>query len=161
MLRARQQGVSGHHVKLVGPDPKSPGKKTSMSIHEWFNLGVDLIGDDQKDQLREADDLLLAALSDESNGWVVKRNILQSPLVTAMATGYGDMDEAFREIAPGTESDAKPKGLTYLACLVNWIQIGCPIIPIKPKLLGLAAAAIEPEPEPLKLGFPWGMGKVH
>ncbi len=161
MLRARQQGVSGHHVKLVGPDPKSPGKKTSMSIHEWFNLGVDLIGDDQKDQLREADDLLLAALSDESNGWVVKRNILQSPLVTAMATGYGDMAEAFREIAPGTESDAKPKGLTYLACLVNWIQIGCPIIPIKPKLLGLAAAAIEPEPEPLKLGFPWGMGKVH
>jgi len=101
---------------------------------------------------------LLAALSDETNGWIVKRNVLQSPMVTAMATGFGDMAEAFREIAPGTVSDANPKGLTYLACLVNWIQVACPIGPIKPEMLAAAKAAI---PQPRMYRHPWGMGKVH
>jgi hypothetical protein len=125
------------------------------------------VGDHQKEQLQKADDLLLAALCDEANGWIVKRNVLQSPLVTAMATGFGDMAEAFREMAPDTESDQNPRGITYLACLVNWIQIGCPIGEPKVEALsvtaGGAAVAMAPEPElsPRKKRFPWGMGKVH
>jgi hypothetical protein len=66
MLRARQQGATGHIVRLQGPDPKNPDQKTTMTIHEWFNLGANLVGDNQKEQLREADDLLLKALSDEA-----------------------------------------------------------------------------------------------
>jgi hypothetical protein len=166
MLRARQQGASGHRVHLVGPDPKDPTKKVNMSLHHWFNLGANLVGNNIDEQLRLADDLLLAALSDQANGWIVKKNVLQSPLVTAMATGFGDMAEAFREMAPGTQTDGNPQGITYLACLVNWIQIGCPIG--LPKLAALAvaagaAAAIAPEPEQeaRKRRYPWGMGKVH
>jgi len=45
MLRARQQGVSGHNIRLAGPDPKNPANKTTMSLHEWFNLGSNLVGD--------------------------------------------------------------------------------------------------------------------
>ena len=138
-----------------------------MSLHHWFNLGANLVGDNIDEQLRLADDLLLAALSDQSNGWIVKKDVLQSPLVTAMATGFGDMAVAFREMAPGTQSDDNPQGITYLACLVNWIQIGCPIG--LPKLAALAvtaggaAAAMAPEPEQeaRKRRYPWGMGKVH
>jgi hypothetical protein len=167
MLRARQKGVSGHRILLTGPDPEKPGQKVSRSLHWWFNLGSNLVGDHQKEQLQKADDLLLAALCDEANGWIVKRNVLQSPLVTAMATGFGDMAEAFREMAPDTESDQNPRGITYLACLVNWIQIGCPIGEPKVEALsvtaGGAAVAMAPEPElsPRKKRFPWGMGKVH
>ena len=59
------------------------------------------------------------------------------------------------------------QGITYLACLVNWIQIGCPISLPKPVALavtaGGAAAAMAPEPEldARKRRYPWGMGKVH
>jgi hypothetical protein len=167
MLRARQQGATGHRARLTGPDPKDPAKKTTQSLHWWFNLGANLVGKDQKEQLQKADDLLLAALSDEANGWIVKRNVLQSPLVTAMATGFGDMAEAFREMAPGTGSDDNPNGITYLACLVNWIQIGCPIGAPKAEAVAVsagAAAAVmaaEEEPKPRPYRHPWGMGKVH
>jgi hypothetical protein len=157
MLRARQQGCTGHNVRLQGPDPKNPEQKITMSLHEWFNLGANLVGDSQKEKLREADDFLLRALSDESNGWIVKRNVLLSPLVTAMASGFGDMAEDFREIAPNAISD-NGKSLTYLACLVNWIQAGCPIEgDLREKAL-LAAAPPRP-PRPAR--YPWGMGKVH
>jgi ribosome-associated toxin RatA of RatAB toxin-antitoxin module len=166
MLRARQQGATGHRTRLVGPDPDKPGATVSKTIHEWFNLGTNLVGKDKEEQLRKADDLLLAALSNKTNGWIVNKNVLQSPLVTAMATGFGDMAEAFREIAPGTVSDDAPHGLTYLACLVNWIQVGCPIGLEKPKALAVAAGvgaapALEPEAVRRKRRFPWGMGKVH
>ncbi|MFZ1005274.1 MAG: LodA/GoxA family CTQ-dependent oxidase [Candidatus Sulfotelmatobacter sp.] len=157
MLRARQQGATGHNVRLQGPDPKNPDQKTTMTIHEWFNLGANLVGDNQKEQLREADDLLLKALSDEASGWIVKRNVLESPMVTAMATGVGDMADAFREIAPNAESD-DGKSLTYLACLVNWIQAGCPIEGDLRAKAVLAAAPLRP-PRPFR--YPWGMGKVH
>jgi hypothetical protein len=157
MLRARQQGATGHNVRLLGPDPKNPDQKTTMTIHEWFNLGANLVGDNQKEQLREADDLLLKALSDEANGWIVKRDVLKSPMVTAMATGIGDMADAFREIAPNAESD-DGKSLTYLACLVNWIQAGCPI---EGDLRAKAAVAAAPLRPPRPFRYPWGMGKVH
>jgi hypothetical protein len=107
--------------------------------------------------LREADDLLLKALSDEANGWIVKRNVLESPMVTAMASGVGDMADAFREIAPNAESD-DGKSLTYLACLVNWIQAGCPI---EGDLRAKAAVAAAPLRPPRPFRYPWGMGKVH
>ena len=154
MLRARQQGVSGHRVQLQGPDPDKPGQKITGPLHWWFNLGTDLMGNDAKakDQLRKADDALLGALSDQVNGWIVKRDVLQSPMVTSMATGFGDMAVAFREIAPNTS------GKTYLACLVNWIQAGCPIGETEQKALALAAA---PKEDQAKRRFPWGMGKVH
>ena len=157
MLRARQQGATGHIVRLQGPDPKNPDQKTTMTIHEWFNLGANLVGENQKEQLREADDLLLKALSDEANGWIVKRDVLKSPMVTAMATGVGDMADAFREIAPNAESD-DGKSLTYLACLVNWIQAGCPI---EGDLRAKAAVAAAPLRPPRPFRYPWGMGKVH
>jgi hypothetical protein len=157
MLRARQQGATGHNARLTGPDPKNPGQEITMSIHEWFNLGANLVGDNQKEQLREADNLLLRALSNETNGWIVKRNVLESPLVTAMATGYGDMADAYREIAPGAESDDGKK-FTYLACLVNWIQAGCPI---EGDLREKAVLAIAPLRPPRPFRYPWGMGKVH
>jgi hypothetical protein len=153
MLRARQQGVTGHRVQLQGPDPDKPGQKITKPLHWWFALGTNLVGTDAqiKEQLRKADDALLSALSDPVNGWVVKRNVLQSPLVTSMATGFGDMAEAFREIAPRTS------GKTYLACLLNWIQLGCPVgdVEVKAALLEAAKAPAKKRP------FPWGMGKVH
>ncbi len=157
MLRARQQGATGHNARLLGPDPKNPGQEITMSIHEWFNLGANIVGDNQGEQLREADNLLLRALSNKTNGWIVKRDVLESPLITAMATGYGDMADAFREIAPGAESHHGKK-LTYLACLVNWIQAGCPI---EGDRLEAAAVAAAPEREPRPPRYPWGMGKVH
>ncbi|HTS25713.1 MAG TPA: LodA/GoxA family CTQ-dependent oxidase [Bryobacteraceae bacterium] len=162
MLRARQQGASGHRARIQGPDPDNPSQKVTKPLHWWFNLGTNLVGDNLPEQLRKADDLLLAALSDPANGWIVKGNILQSPLVTSMATGWGDMAEAFREHAPGAACDPKdyPDGITYLACLVNWIQAGCPIGEAEQKAIALAVAA-EPEPEPRKRRHPWGMGKVH
>jgi hypothetical protein len=130
-----------------------------MSLHAWFDLGSNLVGDDQKEQLQKADDLLLGALSDETNGWIVKGNVLKSPMVTAMATGFGDMAEAFREIAPGSTSDANSKDLTYLAGLANWIQAGCPIRPIETEMRTEATAKAQTEPR--KYRHPWGMGKVH
>ena len=117
MLRARQQERRATTYVCKGLIRKILIRKTTMTIHEWFNLGTNLVGDNQKEQLREADDLLLKALSDEANGWIVKRDVLKSPMVTAMATGIGDMADAFREIAPNAESD-DGKSLTYLACLV-------------------------------------------
>jgi len=162
MLRARQQGASGHRARIEGPDPDNPRKKVTNPLHWWFNLGANLVGDNLPEQLRKADDLLLGAISDPANGWIAKGNILQSPMVTSMATGYGDMAEAFREIAPSATSDPDdyPGGITYLGCLVNWIQAGCPIGDAEQKALALAVAA-EPEPEARKRRHPWGMGKVH
>lgn len=162
MLRARQQGASGHRARIQGPDPENASQKVTQPLHWWFNLGANLVGDHLPEQLRRADDLLLAALSDPANGWVVKGNILQSPLVTSMATGYGDMAEAFREHAPGAVYDPAdyPDGITYLACLVNWIQAGCPIGEAEQRAVAAAVEA-EPEPEPRKRRHPWGMGKVH
>ena len=117
------------------------------------------MGKDQAEQLKRADDLLLGALSDESNGWIQVGNVLESPMVTAMATGFGDMAEAFRDIAPGTESDDNPNGITYLEALANWIMYGCPIGEVPtPKVTALVAAAAEFK---RKRRHPWGMGKVH
>jgi hypothetical protein len=162
MLRARQAGATGHRAQLEGPDPAHPSQKITRPIHWWFNLGAYLVGDDIPGQLQKADDALLAALSEPSNGWIVKGNVLQSPLVTSMATGYGDMAEAFREHAPGAVYDPSdyPDGITYLACLVNWIQAYCPIGEEAQKKVAMAVAA-EPAPEPRKRRHPWGMGKVH
>jgi hypothetical protein len=160
MLRARQQGVSGHRIMLQGPDKS--GAIVTHPLHWWFNLGTNLVGDNQAEQLREADSLLMGALSYPANGWVVKKNVLQSPLVTAMATGFGDMAEAFRELAPGASFDPADylDGMTYLACLVNWIQVGCPTDEGEQKAIAMALAAAPPV-EPRKLRHPWGMGKVH
>jgi hypothetical protein len=162
MLRARQQGASGHRAQIQGPDPDHSGQKVTKPLHWWFDLGTNLIGDNLPEQLRKADDLLLAAISEPANGWIVKGNILQSPMVTSMATGYGDMAEAFRELAPGAVYDAAdyPDGITYLACLVNWIQAGCPIGEDEQKAMAMAVAA-EPELEARQRRHPWGMGKVH
>jgi hypothetical protein len=150
MLRARQQGASGHRVRLQGPDPDNPGQPITQPLHWWFDLGANLVGDNKAEQLKKADALLLGALSDEVNGWIVKGNSMQSPLVTAMATGFGDMAEAYREIAPGSG------GLTYLACLVNWIEAFCPIGPPSPKMV----AHVMQTRQRIKR-YPWGMGKVH
>ena len=159
MLRSRQQGATGHKVRLTGPDPNNPGQKVSQPLHWWFDLGANLVGKDQAEQLKRADDLLLGALSDESNGWIQVGNVLESPMVTAMATGFGDMAEAFRDIAPGTESDDNPNGITYLEALANWIMYGCPIGEVPtPKVTALVAAAAEFK---RKRRHPWGMGKVH
>ena len=162
MLRARQQGATGHRAQIQGPDPKDPSKKITMPLHWWFNLGTNLVGENIAEQLRQADDAFLAALSDPANGWIRKGDILQSPLVTSMATGFGDMAEAFREHAPGAtyDPDEYKDGMTYLACLVNWIQEGCPIGEEAQKLVAMAVAA-EPSLEARKRRHPWGMGKVH
>jgi hypothetical protein len=92
----------------------------------------------------------------------VKGNILKSPMVTSMATGYGYMAQAYRDIAPGAVYDPTDykDGMTYLACLVNWIQAGCPIGVAAQKAFALEVAA-EPVVEARKIRHPWGMGKVH
>lgn len=164
MLRSRQQGVSGHRVQLQGPDPEDGSKTVTKPLAWWFNLGTNLVGKDIDAQLKKADDLLMGALSDPANGWVVKRNVLQSPLVTSMATGFGEMAEAFREMAPGANYDASEYqfGPTYLACLVDWIEAGCPIGAEPPKAKATRELAVEASEEPpKKKRFPWGMGKVH
>jgi hypothetical protein len=122
-----------------------------MTLHEWFDLGANLEGDAGQvgEQRERADRLLMHALADERNGWISNRNVLQSPLVTAMATGFGEMAVAFRDTAPGT-------GITYLAALTNWIMYGCPIGEMEAEEV---MAAAEEHRENRR--HPWGMGKVH
>jgi len=162
MLRARQTGASGHRVQLQGPDPEHPDQTITKPLHGWFDLGTNLVGDDKAAQLRRADNLLLKTLSNPVNGWIASKNVLQSPLITAMATGFGQMAEAFREIAPGASYDPADyvDGMTYLACLVNWIQAGCPVIDAETAAMEMAAAE-EAVVEPRKRERIWGMGKVH
>ena len=72
-----------------------------------------------------------------------------------------DMAEAYREIAPGATYDpsAYVDGMTYLACLVNWIQTGCPVL--DGTEVAMESVAAEKVLERPKKGPIWGMGKVH
>jgi hypothetical protein len=159
-LRRRQEGNNGHNVQLAGPNPTPTRKKdeeiVTQSIHDWFDL--------------DDDEALMRALSYEKNGWIVKGNAAQSPLVTDMLSGNNDMALAFRDIAPGTG------GKTYKEILVEWIDKGCPV-GLEPlaaaapaKMMKVLARA--PQPAGVRVTAPargdetrqrkiWGMGKVH
>jgi hypothetical protein len=150
VLRQRQKGVTGHNVQLTGPDPEKDGEKITRSIHWWFDLGDD-VTDPVK--LRRANDLLLAALSDEANGWIVKGNAAASPLVTSLVTGDGQMAQAFRTVAPGTG------GLTFENVMVQWVDARCPLSPKKVPPVALEFAA--PAPKKKRHRKPYGMGVVH
>ncbi|HEX4965037.1 MAG TPA: LodA/GoxA family CTQ-dependent oxidase [Thermoanaerobaculia bacterium] len=157
VLRQRQQGVTGHNVLLIGPDPEKEGEKITRSIHWWFDLGDDV----SPAQQQRMDDLLLGAISDEANGWIVKGNPAASPLITSLVTGDGEMAQVFRTIAPGTITEQAPLGLTFENIIVQWVQAGCPIgVALQAALpAAFAAAARKPRRRPHRK--PYGMGVVH
>ncbi|HEX8161469.1 MAG TPA: LodA/GoxA family CTQ-dependent oxidase [Pyrinomonadaceae bacterium] len=157
-LRRRQEGNNGHNVQIAGPNPKPDAKKgeeiVTQSIHDWFDLNDD--------------DALMRALSYEKNGWILKGNAAQSPLVTDMLSGNNDMALAFRDVAPGTG------GKTYKEILVEWIDKGCPV-GAEPQAAPAARMRVlsrMPQPAGVRVTAQaqgdetrqrkiWGMGKVH
>ena len=104
----------------------------------------------------DADDLMMQALSNEENGWIVKGNPAASPLVTSLVTGDGDMAQAFRAVAADTG------GLTYENIIVTWISAGCPIgAPQAPRAMAVRFGAMKPTKRGQRRRRIWGMGVVH
>jgi hypothetical protein len=159
-MRERQMGISGHRVKLEGPDPlcADPAAKdaplVSMSIQDWFAL--------------QDNDALMRALACERNGWVQRFDPLNSPLVTSMLAGNGAMATAFQAIPANTG------GASYKSIIVQWIGMGCPVGEIArgTRLAAEAALPVVPNAGMVstnylskgKDGRPhhiWGMGTPH
>jgi hypothetical protein len=156
-LRERQAGNTGHNVLLRGPNPCTNSEEpfVTRSIHWWFNLNQD-------PKISDPDGAVMRALSFEENGWIVKGNASRSPLITSMLAGNNDMAKAFRNIEP------KTGGQTYKEIFVRWVDQGCPVEEVVPKVFaatGVAAAApalaVAVHPEPKRRRRLWGMGKVH
>jgi hypothetical protein len=114
-LRQRQQGTPGHHVTLKGPDPRDATRIVTLTIDAWFNLDL---GSDEANATA-----LMAALAHDENGWIVRGDAAQSPLVTDILGGNGAMATALQAIAPDSG------GRTFKNVLVEWIAEGCPIVP--------------------------------
>lgn len=149
VLRQRQGGVTGHKVLLIGPDPETQGGTITRPVHWWFDLN--------RTRPNDADDLLMQALSNEENGWIVKGNAAQSPLVTSLVTGNGAMAQVFRTVAPGTG------GQTYENIIVAWIDAGCPIAapPARPMAMAARFGAMSSTSPDRRRRRIWGMGVVH
>lgn len=161
-LRERQQGNDGHKVLLKGPNPfgsthEYPDAIVTQPIKWWFDLNQYLNSE-------AAATALMRALSFEENGWIKKYDAAQSPLITDILSGTGDMAVAFQDIEPNTG------GKTYKEVIVMWIDYGCPIEETlaKPHAMtgGTAAApALESAGSLPAKGKTrrriWGNGKVH
>jgi hypothetical protein len=108
----------------------------------------------------------MRAISFERNGWITKGNSADSPIVTNMASGNGEMAQAFRNIVPDSG------GLTYKEVLINWIDQGCETEMGKPKIMAAravsavgretaAALAVQGDVAPAKRKKLFGNGLVH
>jgi hypothetical protein len=143
-LRERQVRVSGHEVRISGPDPKRGGETITQSLHLWFDAG---------------NRALLAALADPANGWVVPFDSIASPLTSALLGGNGAMAQAFRSIVPDTD------GLTCGNVMAKWIDAGCPLEePLMATISMLRSTrAVAPIHHLYRRpnGKIWGMGTPH
>jgi hypothetical protein len=155
-FRERQQGVQAHRVLLKGPDPRQPNASPAVyvthPIRWWFDLATfdPVTGREVPDTAA-----LMRALAHEENGWITRGAYLQSPLVTDILAGNGDMAVAFREVAPDSG------GKTYWNILVDWIEAYCPVDEETPAAAQLRKAreAARRAKRPKKRI--WGMGSIH
>src|SRR4029079_5007865 len=86
---------------------ENPEAIVTEKIHWWFDLN-------QRLSSEAAATALMRALSFEENGWIKKYDAAQSPLITDMLSGTGDMAVAFQDIEPDTG------GRTYKEIIVMW-----------------------------------------
>lgn len=125
-LRQRQAGTPGHRARLTGFDPRNGGTTVTMPIEWWFK-------EQFSDSQEENDYVFLGALRNPVNGWIVPGNPGQSPLLTQLLSGNGDMAQAFREyvpdhvIVPNSIDDSTSGPYTYKQILSMWVDAGCPI----------------------------------
>jgi hypothetical protein len=140
VMRDRQSGTRGHHVQIEGPDPSKPGDASATVLKPiawWF---------------QQSNEALMGALRNEKNGWITRTNPAQSPLVTQLLAGNGDMAKALAVVFPHpTTFGTAP--LSYKEVVVYWIQMDCPTKSVK---LAAASAAAKAKKKRVL-----GMGRPH
>ena len=149
VMRQRQTRTTGHHVRLEGPRPVKAGETGNPDdtvlepISWWFE---------------QPSNDFMAALRNERNGWIKRTKPMESPLVTQLLAGNGDMAQALANTFPNPVSFGQAPGkapvpMTYKEVVIAWIEGDCPLV-TEPKLR--AAAVIK---KPRKRIF--GNGPVH
>ena len=130
-LRPRQQGTPGHAVnELAGPTPDGP---VNQPVNWWFDQPAAV---------------LLAALADPANGWVVPGDPAASRFATELASGDHPMARVLAEVAPGTAHK------TWRSIAIDWIAAGCPLPTAAVPAAAAAAGAPPPAQPPVPAGAP-------
>jgi len=143
VMRERQSGTTGHRVRIEGPKPVTPGATARPGelvlepLAWWFEQSsLDL----------------MAALRHEPNGWIKRTKPMESPLVTDLLAGTGDMAQALSTVFPSPTTFGTPP-MTYKEIVIEWISRDCPLSSEPPARALLAAR------KPRKRVL--GMGTVH
>jgi hypothetical protein len=131
LLRARQQGTPEHAQRtLTGPDPANPKQTVTQSVAKWFGAPTGIF---------------MAALSDPTNGWIVKGEPAKSRFVTDLLGGDNMMSRAFDSVVPNSGER------TGKQIVSEWISKGCPLPPAPPALRSRAQQLSVARPQRLTL----------
>jgi hypothetical protein len=120
-LRPRQQGNPGHAANQLTGD--TPAGVLSQPVGRWFD---------------EPTPVLLAALADPANGWIVPGEPAASRFVTELASGDHPMARVLGQVATGTAHK------TWRSIAIDWIAAGCPLPPVAAVPTAAPAEAMAP-----------------
>jgi hypothetical protein len=139
-LRGRQRGAAAHREEtLAGADPADPKARVREPVAWWFGQPARV---------------LLQAVADPENDWVIPGDAASSRFVTDLVRGNNAMGRALAGTVLGRPD------LTWADVAVGWVDAGCPIpdqAPARPLTLLTPAERVAAHPT----GAIHGSGSVH